>query len=350
MEYHLYNKPVSKQVYDTYLARLLASGFEQEKEKFNAWKLQFPYCYAHMQQSENSEGDYLEGAKNCFDCYDIIRGAEDCRHFQAGGMQCRDCMDCSMLGMNVELLYEVANSMACTKSAFLNFCKECSDCYYCDTVRPAKNCFGCTGLRHKEYCILNKQYTKEEYEKLVPKIVEHMQKTGEWGEFFPVRISPFAYNETVAQDLFPLPKDKALAKGFSWTEVRDEMPDVKKSIRAAQLPQKIADIPDDILNWAIECEATGRPFRIIKQELNFYRKNGLSIPHLHPEERHRRRLLLRNPRKLWQRNCDSCKKDIHTTYAPDRPEIVYCEECYLKAVHGTVEEKPRIKTPAPSSK
>jgi hypothetical protein len=27
----------------------------------------------------------------------------------------------------------------------------------------------------KEYCILNKQYTKEEYEILVPKIIEHMK-------------------------------------------------------------------------------------------------------------------------------------------------------------------------------
>jgi len=31
-----------------------------------------------------------------------------------------------------------------------------------------------------KYCILNKQYSKEEYEELVPKIIEHMQKTGEW--------------------------------------------------------------------------------------------------------------------------------------------------------------------------
>jgi hypothetical protein len=51
---------------------------------------------------------------------------------------------------------------------------------------------------------LNKQYTKEEYEKLLPKIIAHMKKTGEWGEFFPISISPFNYEETPAMDYYPL--------------------------------------------------------------------------------------------------------------------------------------------------
>jgi hypothetical protein len=36
------------------------------------------------------------------------------------------------------------------------------------------------GLHDKSYCILNKQYTKEEYEELVPKIIEKMMKDDEW--------------------------------------------------------------------------------------------------------------------------------------------------------------------------
>ena len=57
---------------------------------------------------------------------------------------------------------------------------------------------------------------------------------------------------------------------------------------------------------------------------------NLPIPHLHPDERHKDRMALRNPRKLWKRTCDKCVKEIETSYAPDRPEKVYCEECYLK--------------------
>jgi hypothetical protein len=111
------------------------------------------------------------------------------------------------------------------------------------------------------------------------------------------------------------------------------MPKVSRVIPAVKLPDAIDDVPDDILNWAIECEATKRPFRIIKQELDFYRKMKLPIPHLHPDERHRRRMALRNPRKLWKRPCMKCGKEMETTYAPERPEIVYCENCYLKEVY-----------------
>jgi hypothetical protein len=97
------------------------------------------------------------------------------------------------------------------------------------------------------------------------------------------------------------------------------------------LPEKISDIPDDILNWAIECEVTGKPFRIIKPELEFYRKHDIPVARRHPEQRHADRMKLRNPRKLYTRNCMKCSVELMTTYSPDRTDIVYCEECYNKA-------------------
>jgi len=108
---------------------------------------------------------------------------------------------------------------------------------------------------------------------------------------------------------------------------------VEKTIPAEKLPALIKDIPDDILNWAIECEETKKPFKILKQELAFYRKMNLPIPHFHPDERHKRRMASRNPRKLWKRECGKCGLEIETTYAPEKPEKVYCEKCYLKEVY-----------------
>ena len=109
---------------------------------------------------------------------------------------------------------------------------------------------------------------------------------------------------------------------------------MKKIIPADKLPDDISKIPDDILNWAIECEVTKKPFRIIKQELDFYRKHHLPIPKRHPDQRHLDRMALRNPRKLFERKCDKCHKEMITTYAPERKEIVYCEACYNKEVIG----------------
>jgi formylmethanofuran dehydrogenase subunit E len=37
---------------------------------------------------------------------------------------------------------------------------------------------------------------------------------------------------------------------------------------------------------------------------------------------------LRNPRKLFNRKCDKCGKEIKSTYSQNRGEIIYCEECY----------------------
>ena len=199
-------------------------------------------------------------------------------------------------------------------------------CFSCNS------CFGCTSLQQKTNCILNKQYLKGEYDVLAAKIIENMKANDEWGRFFPVALSPFAYNESMAMDWFPISKEEAISQKYAWKE-HDEVLNVKKVIPADRLPDSINDIPDDIVNWAIKCGKTGRPFRIVKQELDFYRKMKLPIPHLHPEERNKERLKRRHTRKLWKRKCTKCSKDIQTTYAPDCSEKVFCEECYLKEVY-----------------
>jgi len=63
-------------------------------------------------------------------------------------------------------------------------------------------------------------------------------------------------------------------------------PKVEKIIPANALPDNIKDIPDDILNRAIKCEVSEKLFKIISQELEFYRKYNLPIPRKHPDIRY----------------------------------------------------------------
>ncbi|NOS67975.1 MAG: hypothetical protein HOO67_06490 [Candidatus Peribacteraceae bacterium] len=285
-------------------------------------------------QNERSFGNYLLNCKNAQACYDC-NGMEDskfCTNMKGGG---KDCYDVYRWGHPAELCYECCGvGEGVTHFLFDACCWDGkSDVYYGNYCISSDSCFGCCCIRHKKYCILNKQYTKEQYEELVPKIIAHMQKTGEWGEFFPPDLFPFGYNETPAQEYYPMTKEQVETKGWKWRTQEHEMPKVEKVIPGAKLPSSIKDIPDDILNWAVTCEVTGRPFRIIKQELAFYRERGLPVPHVHPDERHNRRMALRNPRTLWKRQCAKCKKDVQTTYDPKRPEIVYCEQCYLDTVY-----------------
>lgn len=83
---------------------------------------------------------------------------------------------------------------------------------YCIDCDSSSFLFGCNGLRNKQYCIFNTQYTKEQYEALLPTIIEHMIATGERGKFFDPSVSVFAYNETIASLHFPLSESEALAQ------------------------------------------------------------------------------------------------------------------------------------------
>ena len=224
------------------------------------------------------------------------------------------------------------------------------DSRYNEECHNCTNIFGCEGLRKKSYCILNKQYSKEEYEKLVPKIIEHMKKGGEYGEFFPAKLSPFAYNETIAQEYFPLSKEEALERGYEWEDGEER--NYKVDILNENIPDDINFVSEDIVGKAIACAHAGgcrdqctEAFKIVPEEFKFYKRMNLPLPRLCPNCRHFARISQRNPLKLWHRTCMCnqtnhqhhldirCPSEFETTYAPDRPAIVYCEKCYQQEVY-----------------
>jgi hypothetical protein len=86
---------------------------------------------------------------------------------------------------------------------------------------------------------------------------------------------------------------------------------------ADKLPDSIKDTDDSFANKIVNCSLTGKPFRILLNELTFHRQYNLPLPRLHPDQRHKVRLARRNPRKLWDRNCSKCGMGIKTTYGPD---------------------------------
>ena len=131
-------------------------------------------------------------------------------------------------------------------------CRRCRDIYYSYECSSCQDCFGCVGLKNKQYCIFNTQYTKETYEQEVLIIIAHMEKTKEWGEFFPTAISPFSYNESVVQEYFPLTKEQALSRGYKWYERSDR--NYSTSLVPSEIPKTIDSIDDSILNEIIKCE------------------------------------------------------------------------------------------------
>lgn len=330
-KYCIFNKQYSKEEYDRLKQEykyLTPAKIASIKQQLNELKRNLPHVQSHIYASENCTGESVYNSRNCFNAFDC-KDCEDCKYiyFSPKTVFTQDCAFCAPDGnrfcYNVCSTVGLENSMACFFVWYGN------NIYYSMNCHHNNDIFACVGLRNQKYCILNKQYSKEEYEQLVAKIIEHIQKTGEWGDYFPFQISPFAYNETIAQEYFPLTKEQSLQIGSRW---KDEQESTSTQATFSP-PFDIRETNDDICNQALQCEITGRKYKIIPQELSFYRKMKLPIPRIHPDQRHYNRLKFHNAYKLWSTKCAKCSADIETIYSPQNPTKVFCEKCYLQEVY-----------------
>jgi hypothetical protein len=328
--YYIENKPFSREEYARQISTLGLHNrdrLERLAADFRLYVQRYPKKYAHVMKIENCSGDYLLNAKNCFYCFNIAE-CEDLR-FCDSLYNAKMCMDVSSFGEQIEWVYNSGTIGLSSSNIFMCHIAavNCSNLIYCVDCRTSQNLFGCCSMRRSEYCVLNKQYSREEYEELVPRIVAHMRDTGEWGEYFPLYMSSYGYNETVAQEFFPLSKEEAATRGARWSEYQPPPPNVSV-IAAASLPGDISQVSDKVLENAVQSSTFARPFRIAKAELEFYRQRNLPLPARHPDERHARRMAQRTPPQLWKRSCAKTGKTVYSSYAPSRPEAIYCQEAF----------------------
>ncbi len=333
--YHIWNKPVSKEEFLKIKASIIDGKWSTLQQNLKKWEgigRNAIWPNLSMVNCEECRGDQLFNSSQCFECYNCFNsvGNRYCWELTPSE-KCISSMELTRGGIG-ELLFH------CTSLGGGNYfmrmcaqCRLCSDLTYCIDCYSCRDCFGCTGLRRKRYCVLNEQYSKEEYEALVRQITDHMKKSGEWGEFFPLSITPLSYSESVAMNYFPLTKEEVLARGWVWTDPPDI--DQEGLEHRQELPDGIDQVAEDITQKILFCQKTGRKYKIIPQELQYYRQLHVPLPRHHPDVRMQRRRELLNLYKLWKRPCMKCGQEMETSFSPERPEIVYCETCYLKAVY-----------------
>lgn len=333
--YCINNEQFSKEEYLAKKKDFLNGSFAMQQQNFqNFLKLRGKRIvkYGHIVQCQNSDGDYLKNCKNCHVSFDSS-DSEDMKNV-IYAIDAKDCFNSTLIGHGTELSYNNLSSISSNDVKFSFFTIDSFNIEYCEMSIGNKYLFGCIGLRQKQYSILNKEYRREEFENLRARIIEHMKKTGEWGEFFPKDLSCFGYNETSAHDYFPLEKEQALKERFKWFDVKE--PEPKK--QDFEIPDNINDAPRDLCGKTLACEECGKNFKILENELNFYRRLGIPMPRNCSNCRHNLRMSLRNPRKLWDGECEKCGAKFRTTYAPTlRSEQtaslrIYCEKCYIREV------------------
>ncbi len=370
---NIFNQQYSKEEYDKKIKEFNVGSYSNllkiKSEVSKIFAMNIRRCFEGRHNADVS-GEYINNSKNVHESY-YVTGSEDCKYIQSFFTPgSRDCYDCTLWGENVERIYEcssIGDDSYNIKFGFRCY-KGAKNCEYSIMSVGCSDIFGCVGLRNKQYCILNKQYDEASFKEMRAKIIQHMNdmpymdKMGrvyKYGEFFPVELSPFGYNESAAQDYFPLSKEEAEMEGYAWAE--RESVEYQCTIKAEDLPDDIKNVDNNIINEVIECAHNREcdhscigAFKIIPQELEFYKSFGIPLPRLCHNCRHYERIRSRNSMKLWHRSCQCgglqsankiytntvshshgsapCPNEFQTSYDPSRPEIVYCEECYQKEV------------------
>ncbi|MFA4891445.1 MAG: hypothetical protein WC604_03835 [Candidatus Gracilibacteria bacterium] len=291
-QYCFLNKRLAKSEYEKRLAEFNPGSHktrEQAMKAFEKLKSARPKDGPSILKSEDCTGTNIFNSKNCFQCFDV-KNVHDGRYV-FNVMDAKDTMDQYTGGRNSELIYECTSSSAAYNAKFCMRVSYSRDVEYSFFTKNSQNIFGCVGMRQKKICILNKQYEQSEYEPLRKRIIEHMKKTGEYGEYFPISLSPFAYNETIAYEYFPTTKEEALHKGWRWKEK-----DPKEYLpQKFKVPDTIAEIDTKILGEILACEDCGKNYRITPPELKFYKNQNIPVPKKCPDRRHARRFSCTHP-------------------------------------------------------
>lgn len=344
-EYIFFNEQLTKEEYKKRLSEIDLGSYttyETMREKaFELWKTNLPRPF-YDDFSTNVSGNYVLQSKNCKDCYDVGY-AEDSKFLMLikEGIV-KDCYDYVDWGGNAERIYESVTIGLNTSD--VRFSQDgghgLRSADYTMLCFGGSDLFGCVGLRNKNYCILNKQYTKEEYFKLREKIIQHMNEmlyvdtvgnTYSYGEFFPLEFSPHAYNDTLAYYFLPKTREVASAEGLTWLE--QDSKEYSITLKTENVPDYIKDVKDEILNEVIQCKTCIRGFKIIHQEFQFLQQHSLPLPRQCPFCRIDDKI----KRWVWQmtlhdRTCAKCSKQFRTHYDEARAPLIYCKECYVKEV------------------
>lgn len=330
-KYCFFNEQLTKEEYEAKITELnleSRQAISNIEDRFWKFVKSHPVRASRHEQVENVSGVNIANSRNCHD----INFGVDTEH----SLHCdqllgnKDSMDASVSGGS-EKLYQtigVGSSSANVKFSFLS--KFIIDSEFLINCRNIQNCFACIGLENRSYCILNSQYEPEKYYQELDKIKTNLLEKSEYGEFPPFQLSTFAYNGSQADFVFPLNKAEVEKLGALWQPDTEVDTAGMLVLDANEVPDTIAEVGDDILNKAILCQETKRPFRIVTSELKFYRDNKISLPLVHPYQRIRKRFSHIGNYRMYDSVCESCGKNIKTFYTPNSGWHLFCDDCYKR--------------------
>ena len=341
-QWYWYNEKVSEEEYRLRLTAALQDrkSFEAHKEHFNDFSHTLPAEYATIRQSEDATGNaitnsrairssfFIADSENTGECFRLIWNSKDCYRESYGG-QIEHCYNSVTLPFS--------------SHSFCSFsCDHCSFIFYSAFCLNSDSLFGCVGLRKKKFCILNTQYSEDEYKELSARIIADMKLNGEWGEFLQSEHNFFSYNDTLGYEYFPLKKEEVIARGMQWEDEQGGASG-KETLSLDKVSDRIEEIDESIIKEILACESCGVNYTIIKKELERLKTLRIPLPLHCPDCRYKKRFDRSIVPVLYDRHCmceqdhtlhqgGQCPNQFQTTYRPDGKDIVYCSPCYQECV------------------
>ena len=215
------------------------------------------------------------------------------------------------------------------------------NCEYSLDLYDCENCFACVGLRHKNFCILNTQYSEKVYWEKLDEIKCQMLENGEYGDALPAKFSGCYFPESgavkyhladlqfgrqVGAHLFDPNSEDAIGEELMMTrEVQD----------VSEIPMHVDDI-EQVFGRVYLDPVLNRRFGFIKPEIIFYQKLHIAPPRTHQIERVRKIVMAANAGVFETNTCQKCTKEIivakNSTFTK---RLIYCRPCYLTFIEDT---------------
>lgn len=329
-EYCIFNEQKTKEEYDAFIKSVAWDSWTSRSQfasQFWDWAKQHPHPHAVVRMSEDWSGNYIVQSRAVQNS-EFIRTGEYLRYCQLLFDNVDHCLDITLFGLRASYCYEGGIlGLDAQRVHFSNSVWEgTSDMLYCQYCVACHHCFGCIGLHRKNYCIFNRQYSKEEYNALVPKLIAQMRATGEWGEFFPIELSTIPYNRSLAQQYFPLTREEALERGFSWYEEPEAQ--TEGEFREHE------DTAQDDSPKLLRSESSGRPYRLSTAEIGKYRRFGLPLPRETYDERMRQRSKRMGGLTLRERQCAKTGRMLQTVYSEEDIPALWDREEWEREFRG----------------
>lgn len=278
-QYCIENKQYTKEEYEQKKAEYTFSSRHQyDKAKTHFKQLittQAWWRAQHLDQTENVTGDYLREVKDSEMAFFVDKGQDIANCFRAfqlkDAVNCVGCFGSELVAYTVFLgsegVYDVRFSVNLTDCKFMEYCLFCANC---------ENCFACAGLVGKKYCIMNQEYSPEEYHRRVADIKAALRADGSYGQLFPAYFSPCAYEESLASFYFPLSREEQVSLHFRVK--KDDPIEANDYLLASAVPDDASVSNEDIFRQVFFDTVAKKAFTVHSFDLEHSKRQNVPLP------------------------------------------------------------------------